>query len=183
MLGAGRGGRGLRTKARTAREVGAAEREEVLDRPTSGSDIQHLEPADSTRSRNRSKLDIRESLGVGEEDVKQAQAVEPPVKRVRSPIQALGRFGRRTTKEIVEGKEGEAPEKPEIVAGKKRSFKETKAKGRSTFSAVTISDEEGTEYEYGGSAKKKQRLTPVVGISHDDKDEDETEDELSMCSA
>ena len=183
MLGAGRGGRGLKTKARTEREVGAAEREMELDKPTSGGDIQRLEPAESTRSRNRGNLDIGGSLRVGNDEMEQTQAVEPLVKRVRSPIRALGRFGRGDTNEIAEGK---VPGKPEIVAGKKRSFKETRVKGRSTFSAITSSEEEGTEREYGGSASKKQRLTPVVGAGHeneDDEDDEETEDDLSMCSA
>ena len=182
MLGAGRGGRGLKTKARTERQVGAAEREVELDKPTSGGDIQRLEPVESTRSRNRSNLDIGGSLGVGDEEIEQTQAVEPLVKRVRSPIRALGRFGRGDTKETAEGK---VPGKPEIVAGKKRSFRETRVKGRSTFSAITSSEEEGTEREYGGSANKKQRLTPGVGAGdeEDDEDEEETEDDLSMCSA
>jgi len=187
MLGAGRGGRGLKTKVHTEQEVGMAGREEVAvdipDRPTSGSDTQRLEGADSTRSRSRSKLDIRGSLEVGEQEVEQVRGVEARVKRLRSPIRALGQTGRRKAKALVEGKDAKAPEKPEVVAGKKRSFQQTKTKRRSTFSAITSSEEEGTENENGGSAKKKQRLAPVVNVRDDETvNEDETEDELGMCS-
>ena len=189
LLGAGRGGRGLKTTAHTEREVRMAGKEEVrvdmLDKPISGSDT---EGADSTTSRSRNKLDIRGSLEVGEGEMKQVQGVEARVKRLRSPIRALGQIGRDRTKGFVEGKDGKAPEKPELVAGKKRRFQQTKTKGRSTFSAMTSSEEEGLESENEGSAKKKQRFAPVVNVGNkededEDEDEDETEDELSMCSA
>ena len=185
MLGAGRGGRGLKTKAYTEREARMSGREEVradlLDRPISGSD---MEGADSTRVKRTSKLDIRGSLEVGEEEVEQAQGVEARVKRLRSPIRALGQIGRGKMKAPLEGKDGKAPEKPGVVAGQKRSFHHTKTKGPSTFSAITSSEEEGTETEDDGSAKKKQRLAPVVNVGgEEDEDADETEDELGMCSA
>jgi len=164
---------------------GEEARGDMLDKLTSGSGTERLEGADSTRSRSRSKLDIGGSLGVGEKEVEQMQGVELPAKQVRSAIRALGQVRREIPKEIAEGKNGKAPDKPEIVAGKKRSFKETKTKGRSTFSAITSSEGEGTEYEYGGSAKKKQRLALVVGVNDDDDDDDdETEDDdLGRCSA
>lgn len=156
-------------------------RADLLDRPISGSDMEDVE---STKSRKRSKLDIKGSPEVGEEEVEQAEGVEARVKRLRSPIRALGQIGRGKTKAPLEGKDGKAPEKPGVVAGKKRSFHHTKAKGRSTFSAVTSSEEEGTETEDDGSAKKKQRLAPVVNVGgEEDEDADETEDELGMCSA
>ncbi len=122
---------------------------------------------------------------MGEEEVKQVQGVEVRMKRLRSPIRALGQIGRGKAKAFVEGKDGKAPEKPDVVAGKKRSFQHTKTKGRSTFSAITSSEEEGTETETenDGSAKKKQRLAPAMNVGGDDVDEDETEDELGMCSA
>jgi hypothetical protein len=154
---------------------------DMLDRPISGSDT---EGAGSTRSRSRSNLDTKGNLGVNEREVKQVQGVEARVKRLRSPIRAFGQIGREKTKEFVEGKDGKAPEKPELVAGKKRRFHQTKTKGRSTFSAITSSEEEGTENENEGSTKKKKRLAPVVNVDdEEDEDEDETEDELSMCSA
>ena len=185
VLGARRGGRGLKTKAHAEQGVRMAGREEVradlLDRPISGSD---MEVAESTRSRRKSKLDIRGSQEMGEEEVKQVHGVEARVKRLRSPIRALGHIGKGKANGFVEGKDGKAPVKPEVVAGKKRSFQHTKTKGRSTFSAITSSEEEGTESENDGSAKKKLRLAPAVKVGgEEDVDEDETEDELGMCSA
>ena len=187
MLGTGRGGRGLKTKTHTEQEVRMVGKEEVradlLDRPISGSD---MEDVDSTKSRKRSRLDIRGSPEVGEEEVGQTQGVEARVKRLRSPIRALGQIGRGKTKAPLEGKDGKAPEKPGAVAGKKRSFHHTKTKGPSTFSAITSSEEERTESESenDGSAKKKQRIAPVVNVDGEEgEDADETEDELGMCSA
>ena len=178
MLGTGRGGRGLKTKARTEREAGVAGREEVredmLDKPTSGSAMD----ADPTRSRSKNQLDSGETPGVGEWEREEAKA---PVKRMRSPIRPLGPIRRRNVGVVVEGKDGKAPEKPEIVAGKKRRIEQAKTKGRSTFSAITSSEEGGTESEDEGSAKKKQRLASVMVVS--DEDDEETEDELGMCSA
>jgi hypothetical protein len=107
VLGVGRGGRGLKTKAHTEREVRMVGKEEaradMLDRPISGSDT---EGAGSTRSRSRSNQDTRGGLEVGEEEVKQVQGVEARVKRLRSPIRALGQIGRGKTKKIVEGEDG-----------------------------------------------------------------------------
>jgi hypothetical protein len=154
-------------------------RADMLDRPISESDT---EGAGSTRSRRRDNQDTRGGLEVGEEEVKQVQGVEARVKRLRSPIRALGQIGRGKTKKIVEGKDVETPARPGVVAGKKRSFQQTKTKVQSTFSAITSSEEEGTENENEGSAKKKQRLVPVVDVGDEDEaDEDETEDELGMC--
>ena len=182
-LGARRGGRGLKTIAHGEREV----KMDMLDRPISGADTDRAGP---TRSRSKSKLDTKGSLEVGEGEVKQVQGVEARVKRLRSPIRAFGQIGREKTKGFVEGKDGKAPEKPELVAGKKRRFQQTKTKGRSTFSAITSSEEEGTENENEGSTKKRQRVARVVNAGDgegededEDEDEDETEDELSMYSA
>jgi hypothetical protein len=171
--------------------VGVAGEEEVRAgmpaRLTSGSDTVHLEDANSTRTRSRGKPHIGGSLEVRErEREEEVKGVESPVKRVRSPIRALGQFGKGVTKGIIEGDDGKAPEKPELVAGKKRGFRETKTKGRSTYSAITSSEDEGTESEHGGSPKKKPRFAPVVDFSDEDETEDatedETEDELGMCS-
>jgi hypothetical protein len=181
MLGAGRGGRGLKTKAHTKRGVGVAEKEEaqadLVDKPISGSDTERLEREGSMRSRNRSKLDIGGSLAVGEWEHEEVEQGVESVKRVRSSIQVLGQIERMSAKGVAEGKYGKVPEKPDIVAGKKRSLEDTKTKGRPNFSAIAGSEEEGTEDEEEGSAKKKQRLRSVVETS----DEDETEDELSTC--